>query len=149
MIPTYKDKPKAETERSKTFIDIDQTANRTLSSFRKTYNSFFNRTTFLQKEKNKMLGTLSSKNSMKSYCKVDRGEMFQKVLLCMKEAKEKFRFNNDLYSKIYHKTFITKSDIRMNNEDGYRRIFIEKIINNKDILEMYDKAVTQVNNLIM
>ena len=50
VISSYKDKPKAETERSKTFIDIDQTANRTLSSFRKTYNSFFNRTTFFQKE---------------------------------------------------------------------------------------------------
>lgn len=28
VISSYKDKPKAETERSKTFIDIDQTANR-------------------------------------------------------------------------------------------------------------------------
>ena len=36
VISSYKDKPKAETERSKTFIDIVQTANRTLSSFRKT-----------------------------------------------------------------------------------------------------------------
>lgn len=46
VIKSYNNKPKADTERSKTFIDIDQTANRTLSSFRKTYKSFFNCTTF-------------------------------------------------------------------------------------------------------
>ena len=113
--------------------------NNTSENMRKTYNTFYTRTKQFYDSVNK-IKNMKSFNSSRG---INHDEIYKKIIDYMKTAKEKYKMNNQLYSDVYksRNLYITQSNFRIINEEGFRKIFIDQLTKDQKINELYDKKV--------
>lgn len=141
-------------------FNINRTSNsfhNTSEKMKKTVNIFSHRTTYYNKETKKLFGTLHHRpfitnrttTDTSSFSQKSAGEqnqMYKKIIQYMNVAKQKFIDNNKMFSDIYknkidNELFLTRNTRKIINDEGYRRVFIDKIVNDVDIIKLCEKKI--------
>lgn len=140
-------------------FNINKTSNsfhNTSEKMKKTVNIFSHRTSYYNKETKKLFGTLhhhpfitnrtTTETSSLSQNTEEKNQIYQKIIHYMNIAKQKFIENNKMFSSIYknktdNEVFLTRNTNKIINDEGYRRMFIDKIVNDIDIIKICEKKI--------
>ena len=111
------------------------------------YRNIYNKTNVLNVERRKFF---QKEEKGKEY--TQPGLVYNKVLNYIELAKEKYLNNNKQFTLIYKKSDLFNCDRKIVNDEGFRRLFLDMLVNDHDVQRTVDDnlimTVTQTKNVL-
>ena len=111
------------------------------------YRNIYNKTNVLNVEKRKFF---QKEEKGKEY--TQPGLVYNKVLNYIELAKEKYLNNNKQFTLIYKKSDLFSCDRKIVNDEGFRRLFLDMLVNDQDVQRTVDDnlimTITQTKNVL-
>lgn len=111
------------------------------------YRNIYNKTNVLNVERRKFF---QKEEKGKEY--TQPGLVYNKVLNYIELAKEKYLNNNKQFTLIYKKSDLFNCDRKIVNDEGFRRLFLDMLVNDQDVQRTVDDnlimTVTQTKNVL-
>ena len=111
------------------------------------YRNIYNKTNVLNVEKRKFF---QKEEKGKEY--TQPGLVYNKVLNYIELAKEKYLNNNKQFTLIYKKNDLFSCDRKIVNDEGFRRLFLDMLVNDQDVQRTVDDnlimTITQTKNVL-
>lgn len=109
--------------------------------------NIYNKTNVLNVEKRKFV---QKEEKGKEY--TQPGLVYNKVLNYIELAKEKYLNNNKQFTLIYKKSDLFSCDRKIVNDEGFRRLFLDMLVNDQDVQRTVDDnlimTITQTKNVL-